>query len=343
MSFPSLESELLHLIRETPETLLDDETFNSVALAIHRYQREKNAPYRAFCGETEVRHWSEIPAVPTSAFRHARLCTEENTVATFRTSGTTGEGFGSHYFPSLALYNASILHGWRRLHLPRLPQLLLIPPPSQAPHSSLSHMMGELAMMGEQTWAFEGAKLDLGKIRETIVTAQASSTPLLVLGTALAFLNLFEQLGTEVLPLPAGSLAMETGGYKGSGRSLAKGTLYAMFRHALHLEPGSILNEYSMTELSSQWYTRGIGQPHEGPPWTRSLVIAPESGLPVGEGGHGTVRLIDLANLGSVIALQTQDLAIRRGDGFELIGRDPTALPRGCSRTADETLQSGEG
>lgn len=31
--------------------------------------------------------------------------------------------------------------------------------------------------------------------------------------------------------------------------------------------------------------------------------------------------------------------SIRRGENFELIGRDPTALPRGCSRTADEMLE----
>ena len=51
------------------------------------------------------------------------------------------------------------------------------------------------------------------------------------------------------------------------------------------------------------------------------------------------VRLFDLANLGSVLAIQTQDLAVAREDGtFELLGRDPAALPRGCSRAADEML-----
>jgi hypothetical protein len=43
------------------------------------------------------------------------------------------------------------------------------------------------------------------------------------------------------------------------------------------------------------------------------------------------LRVIDLANIGSVMAVQTEDLAARRGDGFELLGRAASAEPRGCS------------
>ena len=42
----------------------------------------------------------------------------------------------------------------------------------------------------------------------------------------------------------------------------------------------------------------------------------------------------------AVLAIETQDLAIRRERGFELHGRDPAALPRGCSRAADEALRT---
>ena len=72
--------------------------------------------------------------------------------------------------------------------------------------------------------------------------------------------------------------------------------------------------------------------------WVRALVIDPESGNECAEGETGMLRIFDLANVGSCCALQTRDLAIRRGADFELIGRDPAALPRGCSRAADEIL-----
>jgi hypothetical protein len=58
----------------------------------------------------------------------------------------------------------------------------------------------------------------------------------------------------------------------------------------------------------------------------------------VAEGETGIVLIWDAANVGSVTGIRTQDLAIRRGDTFELLGRDPSALPRGCSRAADEWL-----
>jgi hypothetical protein len=43
------------------------------------------------------------------------------------------------------------------------------------------------------------------------------------------------------------------------------------------------------------------------------------------------VRVLDLANVASAVAVQTEDLALRRGDGFELLGRSTDAEPRGCS------------
>jgi len=38
-----------------------------------------------------------------------------------------------------------------------------------------------------------------------------------------------------------------------------------------------------------------------------------------------------------VLAVQTEDLGVRRDDGLELLGRVATATPRGCSlMSADE-------
>ena len=36
----------------------------------------------------------------------------------------------------------------------------------------------------------------------------------------------------------------------------------------------------------------------------------------------------------AVMAIQTEDLAVRRDEGFELIGRAASAEPRGCSLMA---------
>jgi hypothetical protein len=43
------------------------------------------------------------------------------------------------------------------------------------------------------------------------------------------------------------------------------------------------------------------------------------------------LRVFDLANVRSVMAVQTEDLVVRRGEGFELLGRLPRAEAKGCS------------
>jgi hypothetical protein len=70
------------------------------------------------------------------------------------------------------------------------------------------------------------------------------------------------------------------------------------------------------------------------PPWARAQVISPETGREVADGETGLIRIFDLANVYSVMAVQTEDLGIRRGDGFELLGRAVLAEPRGCSLMA---------
>ena len=338
----ALESTVLAAIRSG--STADDDAFDALARRVHAFQRRYNTPYANYCrelGDAPPARWQDIPAVPQSVFKHFALRTfpAGETVRTFRTSGTTGEGYGSHHFRSLELYEASILAGWEFFNLPTgWPQIVLTPNPADSPHSSLAHMMGTLAALaptGEQTFHLRAdGSLDVNGIRRRT----EGSRPVLLLGTALAFLHLFEQL-EDSLVLSAGSMAMETGGYKGTGRTLRKTELYGMFECGLGLSADAVVNEYGMTELSTPFYTRGLGRPHAGPPWARALVIDPETGREVAEGETGTVRLFDLANVGSVLAIQTQDLAVRRADGaFELLGRDPAALPRGCSRAADEMI-----
>ncbi len=312
--------------------------FGETALQLHEFQFRHNTPYRLFCerqgvGES-LKSWRHIPCVPQEAFKHADLRSfpAAETAKTFRTSGTTGEGFGQHHFRTLEIYEAAVREGWSLAGMPPEPFLVIAPHPDEAPHSSLSHMFGVLAPR-ENFIAPQGV-IDLARL-------QFLDEPVCLLGTALGFLNLFELMDRQKLSLrlPTGSRAMETGGYKGSGRTTSRADLYAMFSDKLGITPADIYNEYGMTELSSQFYARGPQGWHRGPFWARAVVADPVSLEEVGEGEKGIVLIYDTANVGSVIGIRTQDLAIKRGDAFELLGRDPSALPRGCSRAADEWLR----
>ena len=349
----SIERDLLAALKGQP---LHENQFNALALDVFCYQFSRNPAYQNFCKDSgiqpdKISQWQDIPAIPTDAFKHTEypLATFplENALKTFLTSGTTSEIKGHHHFPSTRLYEQSIIGVWRELDLPQLQYqhpIFLTPSPEQAPTSSLSHMMGVLAnsLTGKPTWTVN----DDGQLEIDAITSVANlGLPVALIGTALAFLHLFESIDTP-LSLPAGSWAMETGGYKGTKRQLKKQDLYRLFHEKLKLAPDSIINEYSMTELSSQFYTRGLNQAHSGPSWTRVRVIDPITNQESKPGQAGHLVIYDLANLHSVMAIRTQDIAIRTEadlalghNSFTLLGRDPSALPRGCSRAADQSLR----
>ncbi len=133
---------------------------------------------------------------------------------------------------------------------------------------------------------------------------------------------------------------METGGYKNRSRSMPKTELHSLITKFLGVPAENIICEYGMSELSSQAYdsiqsskfkVQNSERQFHFPPWARVQIISPETGREVADGETGLIRIFDLANMFSVAAIQTEDLGIRRGDGFELIGRAQLAKPRGCS------------
>jgi len=69
----------------------------------------------------------------------------------------------------------------------------------------------------------------------------------------------------------------------------------------------------------------------QGPEWVRTLVVSPQTLEPVPRGERGLLRHVDLANVGSVVALQTEDIGIEVGEGFEVLGRASGAEARGCA------------
>jgi hypothetical protein len=349
-----------------------DEVFTRRARELFALQFAHNAPYRRLCQARRVapehlEHWSQIPAVPTAAFKDFELTCLSAAERTFvfHSSGTTAQRPSRHFHnaESLAVYEAS-LWPWFRAHVladVRLPAaalrvVILSPSPRQAPHSSLAHMFdtvrrqldaGDRAFLGRV--ADDGAwVLDVEAAVEALRDAGASDRPLLLLGTAFSFVHLLDGLTARALRfrLPPGSRVMETGGYKGRSRRLPKAELHALIAARLGVPPPRIVCEYGMSELSSQAYDERAGGPpapapgapraFRFPPWARAQIVSPETGLAAGDGETGLIRVFDLANVFSVLAIQTEDLGVRRADGFELLGRAADAEPRGCSLLAVE-------
>ncbi|HEX4645357.1 MAG TPA: hypothetical protein VH598_07085, partial [Verrucomicrobiae bacterium] len=222
--------------------------------------------------------------------------------------------------------------------------IMLAPPGAQAPHSSLVHMFETIArefalddsiFMGftdhNGDWS-----LDLDKTITRLTETVAADRSVMLMGTAFNFVHLLDFIAQNKRPikLPADSRILETGGYKGRSRVLPKAELHALVTEWLGVPRSGIVCEYGMSELSSQAYDRPASSERRifrFPPWARARIVSPETGREVGEGETGLIRIFDLANVRSVMAIQTEDLGVKRGDGFELIGRAVQAGPRGCS------------
>jgi hypothetical protein len=115
---------------------------------------------------------------------------------------------------------------------------------------------------------------------------------------------------------------------------------------AFCLDERSVVSEYGMTELSSQFYEQTAVDPaarpgvYREPPWARVVPVHPETLAPVATGEVGIARIEDLLNVDSAFAVLTADRVRRVEGGFELLGRAPGAPPRGCSLAIDEMLSA---
>ena len=361
MTGSDLQRRALALIGRGGDGVSTDQEFDDLARSLFAFQFQQCAPYRAHCVQQQrtpetVRHWQQIPAVPTSAFKDFALASfpVAEAVAEFHTSGTTGARTGRHYFPTLALYQAALRPQFVDGLLPepgRLRMLALVAAPAEAPHSSLSYMIGQvLDEFGAPTSAFyvHHDRLETDRLAQDLGKAQRAGQPVCLLGTALGFVHLFDGCARESwqFELPEGSRAMETGGFKARAQELSKPELYRLFERYLGIPAARVVNEYGMTELSSQFYdeTLRIGRPTDCkriPPWVRVLIVDPHTGQPAPPNERGLIRIFDLANVWSLACVQTEDLGVVDAAGRLIVhGRAAGAEARGCSLTAEAFVTS---
>jgi hypothetical protein len=203
----------------------------------------------------------------------------------------------------------------------------------------LDDMIDGFGIPGSRSVANE-AGIDWELLESICRSAEREETPLCLMGTTLAFSSWTDQLQQEAtrIMLPPGSVLMDTGGVKG-GSGLDRGDMLARLLPLLGLEPVQVVNEFGMTELLSQMYGRGADNPPlNGPPWLRTLVLDPLSLEPRRDGSEGILCHYDLANIGSVIGILTDDRGRMGSDGLIWRGRSPGAPPRGCSLATAELL-----
>ena len=133
---------------------------------------------------------------------------------------------------------------------------------------------------------------------------------------------------------------MDTGGAKGQRVPMQAAEVIAQAGDLLAIAPAMVINEYGMTELCSQLYDAtsfncaGVSNAQErykiAPPWLRVTARDPVTLRPMADGEIGMLTFFDLANVGSVSAVMTEDLGFVERGRVRVLGR-AAGEARGCA------------
>jgi hypothetical protein len=359
------ESDELHERVQRFASGASQEPFEALALDIARFQAEAAPGFRRILAARggALNGVDDIPAVPSDAFRLARVATyaAELDIVRFHTSGTTGAERGTHVMRRTDTYEQLSLAFGRQALLPRdggvAVVVALAPPPTTPPSSSLGYMMARFMESFDgrplsSRWLLGAPGIDHDGLRQAIALATERTESLLLLGTAFALVRLLDELDGARLPLPDRSVVMQTGGFKGKSREVSMQELRSQLSDAFQVPATHIVGEYGMTELTSQLYEATVAgselralHPNAAagvyfePPWLRVTPVDPVSLAPVPEGEAGLARFVDLGNVDSAVSVVTQDLVRRHDGGIQLLGRQPGAPARGCSLAIEALLR----
>src|SRR6266851_7614329 len=340
------------------------EAFEGVALEVFRHQFASVTAYRKYCLElgvsmSAVRSIDDIPAVSNAAFKHASLSDESidlpKEALTFLTSGTTQgrERRGRHVVPRPEIYRASATAHLRTMLFPdyrelsrKLAMLALHPTADTMPESSLATMIGWcIAEFGSGTSlvAASSEGVDPTSAIKFLSDAEARREPVCIMGTTAAFAAIVSAACERGIKfrLSNGTRLMDTGGAKGQAMPMQTTDVVRHAGETFGIAPAMVINEYGMTELCSQLYDATAFNCADAsdsaerfkiaPPWLRVSVRDPVTQRRVADGEVGLLTFFDLANVGSVSAVMTEDLGIVEGGRVRVIGRSAMGAARGCA------------
>ncbi len=348
------EQVLTFIHRPTPET------FEGLSLNVFRHQFETVAAYRRYCegvgaDPITVRSVDSVPAVSNVAFKYADLAIDDAALsagaAVFLTSGTTQgrERRGRHIVARPEIYRASATTHLRTMLFPdarRVAMLAIHPNADLMPESSLAAMVSWCIEEFATRTHLVAASRDSVDVKAAVTFLAGCETrrePVCILGTTAAFAALFSELSDvgAKLRLASGSRMMDTGGAKGQAVPMQTSEVVARAGELLTIAPEMVINEYGMTELCSQLYDAtafncpGASNTEERykipPPWLRVTARDPITLRPLADGEIGLLTFFDLANVGSVSAVMTEDLGWVEPGKVRVLGRAAGGEPRGCA------------
>ena len=330
----------------------DKAPFERLALDIFSYQYRHNQPYRVYCdalGKTmdNVGRWQDIPAFPTDSFK-TELITSfpfEEAVMANLTSGTTaivrGQIFRDEIGRELVLEaNRAMTGAWLFPDFAkgqRCRVLILAPSPEMAPSMGMAVGMDETRRLfgtPDSRFLLSHSGIDVAALVQALTEAEASGVPVAMIGSTSAFVFFFNACKKRGVSfhLPEGSRIGDGGGYRGRFGEVTQEDYLRLAWDVLGIPATHCVNVLGMAESATGYFDNTLRRAVKGlppakrmrqnPPWTRTLAVSLDTLEPLPPGEVGLLRHYDVANLPTVLAVQTDNLGFCDEEGnFQIVGR----------------------
>ena len=333
----------------------DAAPFDALALDLFSWQYAHNTPYRQFCDAKRaspdtVDHWSQIPAFPTESFKTDLVTSfpAEQAVMAQLTSGTTanqrGRIFRDEVGKELVFAANRVMTGaWLFPDFAagqRCRILILAPSPQMAPSMGMAIGMEQTRVhfgTPDSRFLLEHSGLDIKGLVAALAESEASGVPVAMIGSTSAFVFFMQACRKKALrfALPAGSRIGDGGGYRGRFGELTQEDYFALAAEVLGIPATHCVNVLGMAETATNYFDsvlRDAVLPSSTfasgkrlrfpPPWARTQAVDLASLEPLPHGEIGLLRHFDVANLPTVIAVQTDNLGYTDATGgFQIVGR----------------------
>jgi hypothetical protein len=330
----------------------DPAQFDALALEVFAYQFANNEPYREFCQACGVSpegltSWEDVPAYPTDAFKNDIVTSfplSEAALAVM-TSGTTspnqrGRIFRDEVGRELIFTANRVMTGsylfpdfeaGRRCRL-----LLVTPSPEIAPSMGMTVGMEQTRThfgTDDSMFLVGRTGVDVKALTGALEQSERTGVPIALVGATSAFVYYFQACRKKNLrfALPEGSRVCDGGGYRGRFGVVTRDDFYALAEEILSVPENRCVNTLGMGESATNYFDDSLrlsmlgesGVRRKVPPaWTRVQAVEPGTSQVLPPGEVGLLRHYDLANLPTVLGVQTDNLGYTDGrGGFEIIGR----------------------
>ena len=354
-------SEEQHALARRIRTLIDAGVdgdaapFDALALDLFAWQYANNAPYRQFCDAKgshpdQVDHWSRIPAFPTESFKTELVMSfpAEQAVMAQLTSGTTANQRGQIFRDEIGkelvfAANRAMTAAWLFPDFAagqRCRILILAPSPQMAPSMGMAIGMEQTRVhfgTPDSRFLLEHSGLDIKGLVTALSESEANGVPVAMIGSTSAFVFFMQACRKKGLrfALPDGSRIGDGGGYRGRFGELTQEDYFALAADVLGIPATHCVNVLGMAETATNYFDSVLRHAvlptstfttgkrlRFTPPWARTQAVHRETLEPLPHGEIGLLRHFDVANLPTVIAVQTDNLGYTDASGgFQIVGR----------------------